>query len=118
MDGLDFELLRLVNVERCINGFGHTLDSWSPAEWTNAMCGEAGEAANVAKKMLRHRDNVAGNSGEDRDLAALRVKLARELADVVIYADLCAAAQGIDLGQAIRETFNRKSEEIGADQRL
>jgi NTP pyrophosphatase (non-canonical NTP hydrolase) len=115
---LQFDRLRAVNVARCINGFGHTLDSWSPAEWTNAMCGEAGEAANVAKKMLRHRDNVAGNKGEDRDLSALREKLARELADVVIYADLCAAAQGIDLAEAVRETFNRKSEEIGAEHKL
>lgn len=115
---MTFHDLRGVNVRRCVNGFGHTLESWSPAEWTNAMCGEAGEAANVAKKMLRHRDNVAGNTGDDRDLAALREKLASELADVVIYADLCAASQGIDLAAAVRDTFNRKSEQIGAKERL
>ena len=113
-----FERLRAVNVRRCVNDFGHTLDSWSPAEWTNAMCGEAGEAANVAKKMLRHRDNVAGNTGDDRDLAALREKLRRELADVLIYADLCAASQGIDLWDAVRETFNAKSAQIGSLERL
>lgn len=116
--GLSFHALRGVNVRRCVNGFGHTLDSWSPAEWTNAMCGEAGEAANVAKKMLRHRDNVAGNIGADTDLAALKAKLAQELADVVIYADLCAASQGIDLAAAVQNTFNRKSEQIGAKERL
>lgn len=113
-----FNRLRETNVSRCVNGFGHTLESWSPAEWTNAMCGEAGEAANVTKKMLRHCDNVAGNKGDDRDLAILKEKLARELSDVVIYADLCAASQGIDLGAAVRETFNRKSDELGAKERL
>jgi NTP pyrophosphatase (non-canonical NTP hydrolase) len=115
---LSFEALRDVNVRRCVNGFGHTLESWSVAEWMCATAGELGEAANIAKKMLRHRDNVAGNKDEDRDLAALRAKLARELADTVIYLDLCAASQGIDLGVTVRETFNRKSEELGANERL
>jgi hypothetical protein len=77
-----------------------------------------GEACNVAKKMLRHRDGVAGNKGADLDLDALRRKLAREIADAVIYADLVCASQGIDLGEAVRETFDAKSEEIGANERL
>lgn len=115
---LAFDELRRVNIQRCVEGFGHTLDSWSVAEWTNAAIGELGEACNVAKKMLRHRDGVAGNQGEDRDMEALRRKLGRELADAVIYLDLVAASQGIDLGQLVRETFNRKSEEIGAAERL
>lgn len=115
---LSFALLRSINAQRCVEGFRHTLDSWSPAEWTNALCGEAGEAANVAKKMLRHRDGVAGNTGEDKSLEKLREKLGRELADVVIYADLTATSQGLDLGELVRETFNRKSEEIGAKERL
>ena len=115
---LSFRVLRDANVSRCVNGFKHSLESWSVAEWTNAMCGEAGEAANIAKKMLRHRDGVAGNKGADTDLAALRLKLARELADVVIYLDLVAASQGIDLGETVRETFNNKSAEIGARERL
>lgn len=115
---ITFDALRAINVVRCVNGFKHALNSWSVAEWTNAMCGEAGEAANVAKKMLRHRDAVAGNKGDDTDLAALRVKLGRELADVVIYCDLVAASEGIDLGAMVRETFNAKSEELGTPERL
>ena len=115
---LSFARLRSTNVQRCVEGFRHALGSWSPAEWTNALCGEAGEAANVAKKMLRHRDGVAGNTGDDKSLEKLREKLGRELADVVIYADLTAASQGLDLGELVRETFNRKSEEIGAKEKL
>jgi hypothetical protein len=117
-DNLSFAELRAANVPRCVNDFRHTLDSWSVAEWTNAMCGEAGEAANIAKKMIRHRGNVAGNKGEDRNLPALREKLGRELADVVIYADLTAASQGIELAAAVRVTFDAKSEEIGSSIRL
>jgi hypothetical protein len=117
-DSLLFEELRAVNVSRCVNGFGHTLDSWSVAEWMCAALGELGEAANVARKMLRHRDGVAGNQGEDRDLEVLHAKLRRELADAVIYVDLVAASQGIDLGAAVRLAFNSKSDEIGAVERL
>lgn len=115
---LRFDVLREVNARRCVNGFKHRLKDWSVAEWTNAMCGEAGEAANIAKKMIRHRDAVAGNSGADTDLDVLRNKLGRELADVVIYADLVAASEGLDLGQYVRSTFNAKSEELGAEERL
>lgn len=117
-EALRFDILRAINVRRCVRGFKHSLESWSVAEWTNAAIGELGEACNIAKKMLRHRDGVAGNKGDDRDLAKLRRKLGRELADAIIYLDLVAASQGIDLGAAVRETFNAKSEEIGAEERL
>src|SRR5260221_328779 len=115
---LSFAGLRTVNIKRCVEGFKHSLESWSVLEWTGAMCGEAGEAANVAKKMIRHRDQVAGNKGADTDLGVLRKKLGRELADVVIYCDLVAASQGLDLGELVRDTFNRKSEELGSPHRL
>ncbi len=39
-------------------------------------------------------------------------------AGTVIYLDLWAASQGIDLAQAICDEFNRKSEEIGYAGRL
>lgn len=106
-----------VNLARCTaaDGFGHALESWSIAEWTNAMAGEAGEACNLAKKLLRHRDGVAGNKKpEDRDVESLRLRCAEELADVVIYADLAMRALGHDLNDTVRRVFNRKSDELGA----
>ena len=112
---LTFEELQATNVRRCVEGFGHALESWSPAEWTNAMCGEAGESANITKKMIRIRDGAKGNKADDATLDFLRAKLRGELADVVIYASLTAASQGIDLGDAVRDTFNAKSREIGCD---
>lgn len=112
---LSFTDLRETNVQRCQKGFGHALDSWSVAEWGNATAGELGEACNVAKKLLRVRDEIKGNKETETDL---RAKLAREMADAVIYLDLWAASQGIDLAQAVRESFNAKSVEIGAKERL
>lgn len=35
-------------------------DDWSGADWSNAMCGEAGEAANVVKKLRRNETGTAG----------------------------------------------------------
>ena len=40
--------------------------------------------------------------------------LAKELADVIIYADLLAHAANIDLGQAVVDKFNEVSVRRGA----
>src|SRR5262245_59538357 len=103
-----------VNRTRCEapQGFGHRLDSWSFAEWTNAMAGEAGEACNKTKKLLRHRDGVAGNiKAEDQDPAALRLKAAKEIADAIIYGDLAIQALGFETSDILRQVFNDKSAE-------
>jgi len=112
---LTFDELRAANVQRCITGFGHTLDSWSVAEWGCAAAGECGEACNIAKKILRFRDGVAGNK---KTIEEYRADLASEVAGTLIYLDLWAASQGIDLGQAVRDEFNRKSIEVGSERRL
>lgn len=118
--GLSFGLLRAANVKRCeaANGFNHRMESWSPLEWAGAMAGEAGEACNVAKKIIRLRDGIAGNKPGDLDRAALIGKLAKEVADAVIYADLVLASEGISLGQTVRDVWNEKSAEIGYDGRI
>jgi hypothetical protein len=109
---LTFDELRKKNIARCETGFGHTLASWSVAEWGCATAGECGEACNVAKKMLRFRDNVAGNK---KSYEEYRADLASEIAGMVVYADLWAAAAGINLEQAVRDEFNKKSVEIGSE---
>lgn len=110
---LDFNQLRKANLERCVKGFKHSLDSWSVAEWGNAAAGECGEACNVAKKMLRFRDNVAGNNKKTKE--EYLPDLASEIAGTLIYLDLWAASQGISLEEAVRIEFNKKSKEIGSD---
>lgn len=124
------ETLRKANLRRCVEGFKHDLDSWSVAEWANAMQGEfgesvgaflllftakhGGEAGNIAKKMLRFRDGVAGNApGKTR--AEYAREFAKEIAGMVIYADLTLASEGLSLKDAIRDEFNSKSAQLGID---
>lgn len=90
--------------------FPGTSREWSALEWAGAMCGEAGEAANIAKKMRR---GIEVTSDDD-----LRAALGRELADVVTYAALLAHYQGIDLEAACREKFNEVSIQRGLPDRV
>jgi NTP pyrophosphatase (non-canonical NTP hydrolase) len=72
---------------------------WCLSKWSNAIFGEAGEAANVIKKYERG----------DYSLEEILEHLGDELADVVIYLDLTANSVGIDLGEAVRRKFNKTS---------
>lgn len=109
-----FNDLRSLNVQR-VPLFGHGLNAWNALEWAGAMCGEAGEAANVAKKLRRLQDGCNVNSV---DAPSLRASLAEELADIVIYADLLAASEGIDLGAAVASKFDAVSDRVGFIPRL
>lgn len=102
-DPLTFAELRAVSVRRSEEAFGHKLTAWSVAEWANAMAGEVGEACNIAKKMIR------GDYPDMYALADAERELGKELADVVMYADLLAARLGVDLGKVVREKFNEVS---------
>jgi NTP pyrophosphatase (non-canonical NTP hydrolase) len=92
-------------------------DSWNLADWSNAMCGEAGEAANVVKKLRRYETLLAGGP-DDPSPDELREMLADELADVFCYLDLLATKAGIDLAAAIISKFNRVSERQSFPERL
>lgn len=122
MSSLDLDMLRTVNTERCARWHGPDTEPWTLADWSNAMCGEAGEAANVVKKVRRidtGTDRAAGRFLSDADERLRLVNaLADELADVVIYADLVAANAGIDLSESIIRKFNAVSEREGFPERL
>jgi len=108
------------SVKRAIRWHG-SLAEWSTLEWCGAMAGEAGEAANVAKKLRRHDQEIYNGHQTDFNVLnreALREKLRQELADVFLYLVLCAAREEIDLESAIVEYFNKKSEEAGFPERL
>lgn len=80
---------------------------WTLADWSNAMCGEAGEAANIVKKIRRG----------DIDSELIR-KLGDELADLSAYIDLLAFHAGIDLDAAIERKYNQLSERLGSETRI
>ena len=92
---LTFHELRAVNSNRARHLAEKHEDyaGWSPLEWAGAMCGEAGEVANLCKK-LRRGDYVH------------TARIAEELADTVTYADLLADALDINLGLAVVNKFN------------
>ena len=109
--GLTFDALRAASEARnptFKNAKGETVHSgadWTMNDWFTAMTGEVGEAGNILKKIRRR----------DFTLDEARDQLASELADVVIYLDLLANKAGIDLGKAVIDTFNRKSDKLQLD---
>lgn len=112
LSGLNFQALRNANTVRCEQVF-HPVKDWSALEWAGAMCGEAGEAANLAKKIKRFETNT--NTAKDpATIEECRSLLAGEIADVIIYADLLAAREGIELGPCVREKFNEVSRRMGS----
>ena len=97
--------------------FGNPFDPGVPlADWCLAMVGEAGEAANVVKKIHRQKYGLRGRL--DPPIEALVEALAEELADVFLYLDLLAVKAGIDLPAAIVAKFNKVSERQGFPDRL
>lgn len=93
---------------------------WSLAEWSNAMAGEVGEAAeaHLMLAIVRASGTVANITKKigrgDMTLADAQKEIASELADVVTYADLLAFRAGVDLGAAILDKFNAVSTRVGS----
>jgi NTP pyrophosphatase (non-canonical NTP hydrolase) len=91
-------------------------DAWSGADWSNAMCGEAGETANVVKKLRRHETNTTTNKAKTPD--KLIAQLGHELADTLLYLLLVADYYQIDITQAVIEKFNLVSDREGFPEKL
>lgn len=72
----------------------------------NELAGETGEACNELKKLDRQ---LLGMAGGKSDLSGI----IDEIADVVICADLIAMDLDIDLGEAVRDKFNKTSDKHG-----
>jgi NTP pyrophosphatase (non-canonical NTP hydrolase) len=81
------------------------------------MVGEAGETANVVKKIRRIDTGGRGREAE-ADRAVMVSKMGDEVADTIIYADLLMAKEHLSLWPHIVRKFNRTSEEYGFPQRL
>lgn len=113
---LSLNALREVNVSRCKRWHPAGSTPWTAADWSNALCGEAGELANVIKK-IRRQETGARNEG-DPTMEELRGMAAAELADVVIYADLLADFLGVNLGTSIKSKFNQTSAKYRFPERL
>ncbi len=114
-----------LNVVRAVHWHRDGLDSWSPAEWGNALAGEVGELCNVLKKILRHDKGIQQlaeadeGSYNDPNVRARLIGLAeKEIADSYTYLDLVAARLGIDVQRCVVGKFNEISEREGLPQRF
>ena len=116
MNYTQLKTLRQVNVERM-----HRYPScsgWNLLEWAGALCGEAGELANFCKKHLLVNGPTSLSSPEGAERERLRQEIGKEIADVLIYADLLAYEAGFDLWPLIVAKFNEVSERRGYPERL
>lgn len=103
---LTFETLRAANLSRRKLWMGKMVKSWTLSDWGVAMAGEAGEACNVIKKINRVRSKIVGS---EEGIPELLEDLKNKLADIVIYIDLLAASENIDLAEAIVHKYNEVS---------
>jgi NTP pyrophosphatase (non-canonical NTP hydrolase) len=110
---LTFDDFRRANVTRCLKWHPSGIESWSPSDWLTAVTGELGELASLLKMRNRERDGLPGNKFSPSDK-----QVADELADVLTYLDLLAAAIGVDLGRAAVEKFNEVSVRVGFPDRI
>lgn len=130
--GLTFAELRAANMARCGRwhpGFPAD-DTWTGADWSNAVGGEAGELAeaalaivafagkvqNTVKKLRRYE--LSTNTAVDKPVDELWADFDREMADVACYLDLLATKYGRDLEGAIVAKFNAVSERQGFPERI
>lgn len=110
---LTFDAFRAANLARCVKWHPAGIESWSPSDWLTAVTGELGELASLLKMRNRERDGLPGNKFSPTDK-----QVADELADVLTYLDLLAAALGVNLGRAAVEKFNEISERVGFPDRI
>lgn len=135
---LSFADLKAANLSRCGRwhpGFPDD-DTWTGADWSNAVGGEAGElleaaqlivdAAKVAasvgkvqntmKKIRRYETGT--NTATDKPLDVLWAEFDAEMADVACYLDLLATKYHRDLAGAIVAKFDAVSIRQGFPERL
>jgi NTP pyrophosphatase (non-canonical NTP hydrolase) len=101
-------ILRLPQFKNAKGQRAHAMadgSDWSLGEWSNAVMGELGEAANIIKKVQRG----------DLTLDEARPALAKEFADVLTYLDILAYQAGVNLSVATVSKFNEISERVEAD---
>lgn len=116
---MDLDRFQKVNAARALRWHHGDLAQWSLLEWAGAMCGEAGEAANVAKKLRRIALSLPNQQAgiPMGDVVDLRAKLAKETADAMIYGLIILSALGFEASRVITEVFDQKSIEYGFPER-
>jgi hypothetical protein len=116
--GHTFRSISEVNLKRAERWHKGGLEEWTTLEWAGAMAGEAGETANIAKKIRRFDQGIHGATQYKAKREELVRKLASEIAGTFMYLDLLAQREGIDLRRAVIDEFNIVSDREGFPERL
>lgn len=104
ISNVSFAMLREANLARREVWHSGNVERWMLVDWTNELAGETGEACDVVKKIRRLETGVTKRG--PRTKGELYEALWKEIADVVIVADLVGAEAGFSLGTAVRAKFN------------
>lgn len=92
-------------------------EPFTVSDWAVAVAGETGEMCNEIKKM-RRMETGARILGDPVTMDAARLRIKKEMADVISYIVLLADELEIDLEDAVIEKFNEVSEREGFLERL
>lgn len=116
---INIDQFQEMNAQRGKRWHNGDLNQWNLLEWAAAMAGEAGEACNAAKKVRRLELGLMNREGgiEQRDVEALKAKLANEAGDTLIYSLLILSVLGERASDVIARVFDGKSIEYGFPER-
>lgn len=103
-DGITFNVLRDANRRRQQEWPGN--DKADVAFRAIELAGESGEVLEAVKKLLRAERGIKGSTATLQDVAL-------EMGDLLVSLDLLADSLGINLGNAVRDTFNKTSNKYG-----
>lgn len=106
---MNFETLREANIIRQREWGGS--DKATVEFRALEVGGETGELLEAVKKMTRKRLGILGSTASVEDVAD-------EAGDVVIAVDLLCQKLGIDLGEAVRQKFNKTSRKYKLKSRI
>lgn len=95
---MNFNEFQRLNAKRCREAFDESLHD--VPFFTIAITGEAGEMANIVKKVLRG----------DLTLQSARFDILNELADIITYCDLMITKLEANTQQTLMSKFNIVSE--------
>lgn len=116
---MDISAFQQVNASRAIRWHNDGKTQWNLLEWAGAMCGEAGEAANYAKKIRRLDMNLPNKEKglNKSNYNELRMKCAMEVADAIVYGLILLTELDADASVLLSHVFNQKSIEYGFPER-
>ena len=100
--GMTFDVFQQMNDRRCKEAF-NSCTSWTTADWVLAIAGEAGELANLLKKVNRG----------DFTVADVRQEILKEVADIITYCDLLNSHLDANTEQELGRKFQEVSKRVG-----